>query len=143
MKPKQQRKLIVGGTIVFGAMTLLVAFAVVGNSMPILKVSDVVAKGSQLYGRPLMVDGKVVAGSIKRYSKPLMVKFSVRDLKNPAVTLPVVYRDAPPDTFKDDATVHLQGVIDQQGVLQADKMLTQCPSKYEKDYERLDKDKKK
>lgn len=139
MKPKQQRKLIFGGTIVFGAMTLLVAFAVMGNSMPNLKVRDVVAGGSGLYGRTLTVDGNVVAGSIERHSKPLMVKFSVKDFEDPAATLPVVYRDAPPDTFKDDAKVHLQGVIDQRGVLQADKMLTQCPSKYVKDYEKLGK----
>lgn len=137
MKPKQQRKLLIGGTIVFGAMTLLVAFAVMGNSMPNLQVREVVAKGSELCGRTVMVDGKVVAGSVERHSKPLMVKFSVRDFEDPSATLPVVYRDAPPDTFKDDAKVHLQGVIDQQGVLQADKMLTQCPSKYEKDYEKV------
>jgi cytochrome c-type biogenesis protein CcmE len=137
MKPKQQKKLILGGIVVFGAMTLLVAFAVMGNSMPNLKVREIVAKGSELHGRTLTVDGNVVAGSIERHSKPLMVKFAVRDFENPAATLPVVYRDAPPDTFKDGAKVHLQGVIDQQGVLQADKMLTQCPSKYEKDYEKL------
>lgn len=137
MKPKQQKKLIFGGTIVFGAMTLLVAFAVMGNSMPNLMVKDVLEQQNQLRGRVLTVDGNVVAGSIERHSKPLMVKFSVRDLKDPSATLPVVYRDAPPDTFKDGAKVHLQGVIDQRGVLQADKMQTQCPSKYEKDYEKV------
>jgi cytochrome c-type biogenesis protein CcmE len=118
-------------------MFMLVVCSVMGNQMRDMGVKDVVMEGSKLRGYTVMVGGKVAPGSITRYKNPLGVSFSVADLDDQKVTLPVTYADAPPDTFKDGIPVRVQAVVTEDGTLEAQKILTQCPSKYQQDYSKL------
>jgi cytochrome c-type biogenesis protein CcmE len=48
-----------------------------------------------------------------------------------SASLPVEYHGAVPDLFQPGREVVVEGVLDSQGVLQADVLMTKCASKYE------------
>lgn len=43
----------------------------------------------------------------------------------------VVYNGSVPSTFGDEITAIITGVVNEEGVLESDDMITKCPSKYE------------
>jgi len=85
----------------------------------------------------IRVGGKVSADPIRYEVSPAFVlKFSIhnpgKDVseQNPSQTIPVVYQGIKPDMFTEGRDVIIDGEY-KDGVLQAQKLLTQCPSKYE------------
>lgn len=91
-------------------------------------VSEVAARQAELTGEPLRVAGNVVPGSIQSDSTGLLHHFVIQE---GGKTLPVVYRDIPPDTFQDNAEAVVEGSIDADGTFQATFLMAKCPSKYE------------
>ncbi len=85
----------------------------------------------------IRVGGKVSADPIQYEVSPSFVlKFSIhnpgKDVseQSHAQTIPVVYQGIKPDMFTAGRDVIIDGEY-KDGVLQAQKLLTQCPSKYE------------
>src|SRR5919199_6681383 len=78
-------------------------------------------------GRSVQVSGKVVPGSIRR-GDPL--RFRVRD-RNGSGSIPVVYRGAVPDPFRENREVIVTGTV-RDGTLigKRDSLVTKCPSKF-------------
>jgi len=77
------------------------------------------------------VGGMAVPGTYSRVEGELLHVFTVRDLVDESVTFRVEYRDALPDTFKDDVEVVLEGRLRADGVFEATTLLTKCGSRYE------------
>ena len=46
-------------------------------------------------------------------------------------SLPIIYNGVKPDNFSDDVIVIVEGFIRDNGVFEAEKVQTKCPSKYE------------
>ena len=84
----------------------------------------------------IRVGGKVSADPIQYEVSPFVLKFSIHNPgkevseQNPSQTIPVVYQGIKPDMFTEGRDVIIDGEY-KDGVLQAQKLLTQCPSKYE------------
>ncbi|MGD8818263.1 MAG: cytochrome c maturation protein CcmE [Acidobacteriota bacterium] len=91
-------------------------------------VSEVAARQAELTGEPLRVAGHVVPGTIDSDSSGLMHRFVIEE---GGKTMPVVYRDIVPDTFKDNAEAVVEGTLDENGTFQATFLMAKCPSKYE------------
>jgi cytochrome c-type biogenesis protein CcmE len=53
------------------------------------------------------------------------------DLRGVSQVIPVVYQGVVPNTFEPGIEVVLEGRLDDQGVFQADVMMTKCASKYQ------------
>lgn len=77
------------------------------------------------------VSGKVVPGSYRQGSGELLHHFTVMDLQDASLTIPVEFRDVLPDTFTDEAEVVLEGRYRSDGVFEATTVLTKCGSRYE------------
>lgn len=77
------------------------------------------------------VGGKVVPGSYKGSTNNLEHSFLVRDMADEDATFPVEYSDILPDTFTDDVEVVVEGRFREDGVFEADLVLTKCGSRYE------------
>jgi len=77
------------------------------------------------------VGGKVVPGSYRRVEGELLHVFTVHDLVDDTKTFQVEFRDALPDTFTDEIEVVLEGRLRQDGVFEANTLLTKCASRYE------------
>ena len=78
-------------------------------------------------GKSIQVTGKVVAGSVQR-GDPL--RFRVRD-RDGTASIPVVYRGAVPDPFREGREVIVTGTM--RGgtfVAERDSLVTKCPSKF-------------
>ncbi len=89
-------------------------------------VNETLAKGTQVYGQNLRVNG-TVTGNITNDIKTLTLEFSIADGGD---SIPVVYKGTTPDNFGPDTDVVVGGTIDDSGVLHADSIVTKCPSKY-------------
>jgi cytochrome c-type biogenesis protein CcmE len=78
-------------------------------------------------GRSYEITGKVVPGSVKRGE---LLRFRVRD-RDGTASVPVVYRGAVPDPFRDGREVIVSGRM--RGgtfVGERDSLVTKCPSKF-------------
>jgi len=91
-----------------------------------------ISTDSSLSGERVKVGGAVVTGSWDRKSNPM--KFVIRDEADKASSGPtvnVVYNGAVPSTFGDGVTAIVTGELSSDGTIEADEMITKCPSKYE------------
>ena len=84
------------------------------------------------------VSGQVVPGTYHRGDGGELVHvFDVGDLADESVTFTVEFRDALPDTFTEDVEVVLEGRLREDGVFEANTLLTKCGSRYEASQEEL------
>lgn len=77
------------------------------------------------------ISGQVVPGSYEKASGELLHTFTIHDLVETGLTIPVEFRDALPDTFSDDVEVVLEGRLRDDGVFEATTLQTKCASRYE------------
>lgn len=94
------------------------------------RVSEVLAKGNEVYGDNIRVEGQVVTGSVQKESAGRLLKFSISDDEGKK-NIAVVYNGVIPDTFTEGNPVVVEGVLSADGVFQATTLMPKCPSKYE------------
>jgi cytochrome c-type biogenesis protein CcmE len=118
--------------IAVGVILIAVVYVLItgmrDNMLYYYTVSEVAARQSDLAGEPLRVAGNVVPGSIQSDPTGLLHRFVIQE---GGKTMPVVYRDIPPDTFQDNAEAVVEGSFDADGTFQATFLMAKCPSKYE------------
>jgi len=95
-------------------------------------VDEVLADTARYQGKRLRVHGDVVEGSLESDKATLRYRFKIASrAPRPPAVLRAEFHGIPPDTFKAGAEVIAAGVLASDGHLQADKIETKCPSKYE------------
>ena len=125
MKPRHKRLIaILGGLAALGAATALVLTAFQENLVFFFTPSQVAAKEAP-QGRLFRIGGMVEKGSIKR--EGVEVRFVVTDT---AKTIPVVYRGALPDLFREGKGVVAQGTLGADGVFHAREVLAKHDENY-------------
>jgi cytochrome c-type biogenesis protein CcmE len=125
VKPRHKRLVaIVGGLAALGAATALVLTAFEENLVFFFTPSQVAAKEAP-QGRLFRIGGMVEKGSIKR--EGVEVRFVVTDT---AKTIPVVYRGALPDLFREGKGVVAQGTLGADGVFHAREVLAKHDENY-------------
>jgi cytochrome c-type biogenesis protein CcmE len=125
VKPRSKRLIaIVGGLVALGVATALVLTALEGNLTLFVTPSDVAANKAP-QGRAFRIGGMVEKGSLKRDG--VEVRFVVTDT---AKTIPVVYRGALPDLFREGKGVVAQGTLGADGVFQAREVLAKHDENY-------------
>jgi cytochrome c-type biogenesis protein CcmE len=123
----KKRKFLIGGIIIIIAIGFLAVTGFLDSNRYYYTVSEAAALGSEIYGRDVKVNGTVEADSVKSDVISLTLTFTVFEGND---RIPVVFHGVAPDNFKLDADVVVEGEMDPAGVLQADNILTKCPSKY-------------
>jgi cytochrome c-type biogenesis protein CcmE len=83
---------------------------------------------SSLQNRRIQIAGNVAKGTTTWIPEKFALAFSLTDGTH---SIPVKYKGVRPDNFTDDAQVIAEGKLQADGVFVADKLLMQCPSKYE------------
>jgi cytochrome c-type biogenesis protein CcmE len=125
VKPRHKRLIaILGGLAALGAATALVLTAFQENLVFFFTPSQVAAKEAP-QGRLFRIGGMVEKGSIKR--EGVEVRFVVTDT---AKTIPVVYRGALPDLFREGKGVVAQGTLGADGVFHAREVLAKHDENY-------------
>ena len=116
--------------LVIAVGAFLVFQATSGTSSLVLLPSELMAE-TRTERIPRVRVGGRVAEPISYVLEPqLELKFLVTDPKGSEVKVPVIYHGVKPDMFEAGRDVIIDGDFE-QGTIQAAKVLTQCPSKYE------------
>jgi cytochrome c-type biogenesis protein CcmE len=129
---KRARTRLIGVTVVVLVAILAIVLLTGNKQAAVYSTVSSVSKDSSLVGKRVKVGGSVVAGSWNKQSNPM--KFTIREESDTAgtgPTLKVVYTGAAPNTFGDGVVAIVTGTLGADGVVQANEMITKCPSKYE------------
>ena len=125
MKPRHKRLAAIAlGVVALGAATALVLTAFEQNLVFFFTPSQVAANEAP-QGRTFRIGGMVLAGSVKRDG--VEVRFVVTDT---AKTVPVSYRGALPDLFREGKGVVAQGQLGADGVFAAKEVLAKHDENY-------------
>jgi cytochrome c-type biogenesis protein CcmE len=125
MKPRHKRLAAIAlGLGALGIATALVLTAFEKNLVFFFTPSQVAANEAP-QGRLFRIGGMVLAGSVQR--EGVEVRFVVTDT---AKSIPVVYRGALPDLFREGKGVVAQGTLGADGVFQAREVLAKHDENY-------------
>jgi cytochrome c-type biogenesis protein CcmE len=127
MKPRHKRIAAIAlGVAALGVVTALVLMAFQENLVFFFTPSEV-AENKAPQGRTFRIGGMVEKGSVKRQADGVTVQFKVTDT---AKTLPVTYRGALPDLFREGKGVVAQGQLGADGVFRAREVLAKHDENY-------------
>jgi len=127
MKPRRQRMLAVGLTVVGIAIaTMLTLQAFKENMMFFVDITEV-ENGNYPEDRNFRVGGLVVVGSVRREPGELEVAFDLTDNQS---ELTVTYDGILPDLFREGQGIIAHGRLDDQGVFVADEVLAKHDENY-------------
>ena len=130
-------RFIIGPLIIVAAFAWLVATGIRSNTLRAVPVHELrAADGSphSFVGQRLRVVGYVAPEKVR--VEPVSTTSGMVNVNHFAVVdkgqrVAVEYRDALPDTFKPGGPVQVDGVYGAPGLINAEHVLTKCPSKYE------------
>jgi cytochrome c-type biogenesis protein CcmE len=114
------------GVVALGVVTALVLSAFQENLVFFFTPTEVVANKAP-QGRTFRIGGMVEQGSVRRQADGVTVQFTVTDT---AKTLPVVYKGALPDLFREGKGVVAQGRLGADGVFHASEVLAKHDENY-------------
>ncbi len=127
MKPRTKRiAMVAGGLAALAVVAGLVLSAFQQNLVFFFTPSQVAAKEAP-QGKTFRIGGMVETGSVKRQPDGVTVRFIVTDT---AKSVPVVYRGALPDLFREGKGVVAQGRVGPDGVFQASEVLAKHDENY-------------
>ncbi len=127
MKPRHKRiAMVAGGLTALAVAAGLVLTAFQQNLVFFFTPSQVAANEAP-QGKTFRIGGMVENGSVKRQSDGVTVHFIVTDT---AKSIPVVYRGALPDLFREGKGVVAQGRVGADGVFQAAEVLAKHDENY-------------
>jgi cytochrome c-type biogenesis protein CcmE len=127
VKPRHKRLAAIAiGVVSLGAVTALVLSAFQENLVFFFTPTEVAANKAP-QGRTFRIGGMVEKGSVRRQADGVTVQFVVTDT---ARTLPVTYRGALPDLFREGKGVVAQGQLGADGVFRASEVLAKHDENY-------------
>ena len=132
MPLSRKGRIFAGIGIVFAAILFLMYFGFSKSSAYYQTVEEVLNNGSDLLDKPLRVSGYLV-GDIDWDGQNVLLKFELapRPDDTSGNYLPVIYHGIKPNNFEHGNEAIIEGRLDANGVLTADKLMVKCPSKYE------------
>lgn len=125
----RKKRFLIGGIIVFLAIGFLGYMGFMGAATYYYEVSELLVRGSSIYGENVRVNGQVAPGSVEQEAQGRILRFTMIDV-NGEESLPVVYQGVVPDTFKVGNEVVVEGQLNSTGVFQANTLMPTCPSRY-------------
>ena len=129
MNKRAKNRLVgISAIVILAVIALFFLLTETSVEVPLAEVLD-----PDLIGERVQVTGMVVAGSWDRKTNPM--RFEIKDPDDADGTGPVltVVYTGPmvPSTFGDGVEAIIKGVMEPDGVIKSNDMITKCPSKYE------------
>ncbi len=127
MKQRHKRIVMVAGGLAALAVAAGLILAAFQQNLVFFFTPSQVAANEAPQGRTFRIGGMVETGSVKRQTDGVTVRFMVTDT---AKSIPVTYRGALPDLFREGKGVVAQGRIGPDGVFQASEVLAKHDENY-------------
>ena len=122
-------KWLIGGLIITATVIAMAFITMDKFSVYFYTPDEVLAKYAALKDQDVRVGGMVVPGSVLWNPKNLDLTFTVSDLKESHIS--VTYRGAPPDMFKENGGVIVEGKLQESGhKLAAKKLIVKHSEEY-------------
>jgi cytochrome c-type biogenesis protein CcmE len=126
-------RFFIGSMAIVAAIGYLMYTGIRETSAYYLTIQEFLPKKAEYGNVPLRVAGRVQPGSIDYDAATLRLRFRLAafsDANRPELSVPVSFSGIKPDMFADGRDVIVEGRYT-SGVLEANQVLTSCPSKYE------------
>jgi len=127
VKPRTKRIAIVAGGLAALAVVAGLVLSAFQQNLVFFFTPSQVAADEAPQGKTFRIGGMVETGSVKRQPDGVTVRFIVTDT---AKSVPVVYRGALPDLFREGKGVVAQGRVGPDGVFQASEVLAKHDENY-------------
>jgi len=127
MKPRQKRIAMVAGGLAALAVAAALVLSAFQQNLVFFFTPSQVAANEAPQGKTFRIGGMVETGSIKRQPDGLTVRFMVTDT---AKSIPVTYRGALPDLFREGKGVVAQGRVGADGMFVANEVLAKHDENY-------------
>ena len=125
MKGKLIIKYLLGTLVILSALVYLVS--TIQSSWAYDISVDEFLSDQNARSHRARVGGIVKKGSVEVDLEKVHLKFVLAGHRH---ALPVSYHNAVPENFEEDREVLVEGTLDENGVFQAQKLITKCESKY-------------
>ena len=124
-------RLLIGGTLLLGALFYLAYLAFQGSTVYYVTVDDLLAQGvDATTERSVRVNGVLLEGSFVRETGSTEASFVLVDPEGVG-QVDAVYNGVVPDLFfNEHSQVVAEGRYGDDGVFHADLLIVKCPSKY-------------
>ncbi len=148
-------KFIIGGLLIIAAVVYLIVSATQASAQYYLTIDEMLARGDEVFGRPIKLAGAVDGDTISYEPETLTLEFTIANvpadldeieaggglakvlydaLRDPTTSrLPVVYVGPKPDLLRHEAQAIVTGNMGEDGVFYADELLLKCPTRYEEE----------
>ncbi|HEU0290726.1 MAG TPA: cytochrome c maturation protein CcmE [Burkholderiales bacterium] len=127
MKPRQKRIAMVAGGLAALAVAAALVLSAFQQNLVFFFTPSQVAANEAPQGKTFRIGGMVETGSVKRQPDGLTVRFMVTDT---AKSIPVTYRGALPDLFREGKGVVAQGRVGADGMFVANEVLAKHDENY-------------
>lgn len=112
-KARKKEKWIVGGVVIAAAMIGMSLLNLGKYAVYFYTPSEAVLKASDLHQQDIKVGGMVKGGSVQWKPETLSLKFVLNDMENTEIL--VQHHGTPPDMFKENSGVVVEGKIGKDG----------------------------
>lgn len=129
MTLSKNSKIILAGIVIFIAILSILLMSAPTLSSTELTIEELLQQEDQLQGKYVTTQGLLIEESIEWDPDKIELTFQIEDENGK--TLSVYHHGVIPDNFSDGIIVILKGFLQEDGIFNAEKIQTQCPSKYE------------
>ncbi|PYZ93402.1 hypothetical protein CR194_09470 [Salipaludibacillus keqinensis] len=126
---KKNTKVLLGGAMIFLSIIVLLITATPASSGSEISIEQINQNSQDYMERYITTEGFLVEGSVDWNADEIKLNFDLKD--DQGNILPIFYKGVRPDNFSDDVIVIVHGYLGEDGVFEADKVQTRCPSVYE------------
>jgi cytochrome c-type biogenesis protein CcmE len=136
-------RFLIGGGLIVAAIAYLIVIGIRSTSEYYLTVNEAAARQGELLNQPIRIAGRVQPGTIKWDPASLSLAFAIAPppaqdgaklepvSTHPIPVISVVCKGQPkPDMFAAGRDVIVEGRLTSRNFVNADQVLTSCPSKY-------------
>ena len=113
--------------VILGGLSVLFFGKLESNIVYFVTPTELLAKGSLAYEKPVRLGGTVKKGSIEWDPQAISLKFLLTDGSK---EIPVSSHSTPPQMFQDDMGVVVEGKLSQSGFFQADRLMVKHSNEY-------------
>ncbi len=125
----KNKKIIIGLGIAAIAFVIMMFSTMPSAGSKEITIADLNKSGASYEGDYIMTQGLLNKESVKWDADKLELRFELYE--EGQGTLQVIHKGIKPDNFSEDVIVLVEGFIQKDGVFEAEKVQTKCPTKYE------------
>jgi len=125
----KNKKILSALSLIAVALIIMIFSSMPSATSKEITITDIVESTDKFEGDYIMTEGLLNKNSVQWNADDIELRFEIFDQNE--TSLSVFYKGVQPDNFTEDVIVIVEGFIGENGVFEAEKVMTKCPSKYE------------